>query len=138
MYLSSAEENHDNDLSGYHWSYPGFNNWWLFWTVKRLMVSFFLFFLKLFQYIKDCIMIKIVLKGRKQSDAYLGTIHRHCWSAQMMMKKIIINSASTVAFISLPLQLMKATVLAEISILYSFSSSSVHSSDVYEQQSSRH
>ena len=34
--------------------------------------------------------------------------------------------------VNLPLQLMKATVLAESSILYSFSSSSVHSSDVYE------
>ena len=34
--------------------------------------------------------------------------------------------------VSLPLQLMKATVLVESSILYSFSSSSVHSSDVYE------
>ena len=32
-------------------------------------------------------MIKIRLKGRKQSDTYLATIRRHCWSAQMMMKK---------------------------------------------------
>ena len=39
--------------------------------------------------------------------------------------------------VSLPLQLMKATVLAGSSILYSFSSSSVHSSDVYEQQPGR-
>ena len=59
-------------------------------------------------------MIKIMLKGRKQSDTYLATIRRHHWSAQMTMKKNQMElSASTVTFISPPLQLMKATVLAE-------------------------
>ena len=49
-------------------------------------------------------MIKIILQGRKKSDAYLATDRRHRWSAQvtMKMKKIIKMelSASTVAFIS--------------------------------------
>ena len=64
-------------------------------------------------------MIKIMLQGRKQSDTYLTTIRRQCWRG------------------SLPLQLMKATVRAEISILYYSSSSSIHSSDVYKQQPGR-
>ena len=34
-------------------------------------------------------MIKIMLKGRKQSDTYLAIIRRHRWSAQMTMKKNI-------------------------------------------------
>ena len=41
-------------------------------------------------------------------------------------------AAAANASVSLPLQLMKVTVLAESSNLLSFSSSSVHSSDVYE------
>ena len=63
-----------------------------------------------------------MLKRRKESDTYLATIRRHRWSRQITMKidKILELLASTVAFISfLPLQLMKATVLAESSnILY--------------------
>ena len=52
----------------------------------------------------------------------MAFIRRHRWSAQMMMKKDnkLELSASTVAFISLPLQLIKATVLAESSYLLSF------------------
>ena len=43
-----------------------------------------------------------MLKGRKKSDTYMATIRRHCWSAQMTMKKDnkLELSASTVAFIS--------------------------------------
>ena len=46
--------------------------------------------------------IKIMLKGRKYSDIYLTTVSRHCWSAQMTMKKDnkLELSANTVAFIS--------------------------------------
>ena len=60
------------------------------------------------------------------SGTYLATIRRHRWSAQMTIKKDnkLVLSASTVAFISLrgrlPLQLMKATILAESSNLLSF------------------
>ena len=42
-----------------------------------------------------------MLKGGKQSDTYLATICRHCWSAQMPIKKDnkLELSASTVVFI---------------------------------------
>ena len=33
------------------------------------------------------IMIKNMLERRKESDSYLATCRRHCWSAQMTMKK---------------------------------------------------
>ena len=47
-------------------------------------------------------MIKNMLKGRKESDTYLATFHRHCWSAQMTMKKdnLFELPAITVPFIS--------------------------------------
>ena len=32
------------------------------------------------------IMIKNMLKRRKESDTYLATVIRYCWSAQMTMK----------------------------------------------------
>ena len=57
-----------------------------------------------------------ILTKRKESNAYLATVSRHRWSRQIRMKidKMQQLSASTVVFISsLPLQLMKATVLAE-------------------------
>ena len=72
-------------------------------------------------------MIKDMLKGRKKSDTHLATIRRHRWSAQVTMKKD--NKLELSA--SLPVQLMKATVLLKAPI-YLVSSSSVHSSDVYE------
>ena len=75
-----------------------------------------------------------MLKGRKWSNTYLATIARHHWSVQMMMMMMkkdnkLELSDSTVAFIScrsvlaasantlvsLLLQLMKTTVLAESS-----------------------
>ena len=51
-------------------------------------------------------MIKNMLTRRKESDTYLATVSRHCWSRQIMMK---IDKLLK----SLSLQLMKATVLAE-------------------------
>jgi hypothetical protein len=55
-------------------------------------------------------MVKNMLKGRKESNTYL-TDCRHHWSRQIKMKvdKLSELSASTVALISLPLQLMKAS-----------------------------
>ena len=44
-------------------------------------------------------MIKNILTRRKESDTYLATVGRHRWSRQIA--------------ITFPLQLMKATVLAE-------------------------
>ena len=43
-----------------------------------------------------------MLKRRKESDTYLDTFRRHCWSAQMTMEKDNLweLSASIVAFIS--------------------------------------
>ena len=43
-----------------------------------------------------------MLKRRKERNTYLTTFCRHCWSAQMTMKKdnLLELSASTVAFIS--------------------------------------
>jgi hypothetical protein len=40
-----------------------------------------------------------MLKRRKESDTNLATFCRHCWSAQMMMKKdnLLELSATTVA-----------------------------------------
>jgi hypothetical protein len=68
-------------------------------------------------------MIKNMLERRKENDTYLVTFHRHHWRAQMMIEKdnLLELSVSTVALISLlPLQLMKATVLAERSNKLSF------------------
>ena len=48
-------------------------------------------------------MIKNILIRRKESDTYLATVSRHRWSLQTTMKndEILQLSASTVAFISL-------------------------------------
>jgi hypothetical protein len=50
-----------------------------------------------------------MLKRRKESDTYLTTVCRHCWSIQITMKvdKLLELSASTVV--------IKATLLAESS-----------------------
>ena len=32
-------------------------------------------------------MIKNILIGRKESDTYLATVRRHCWSLQVAMKE---------------------------------------------------
>jgi hypothetical protein len=72
-----------------------------------------------FLYVTICHLLKV----RKESDTYLTTVCRHHWSRQMMMKVDKL----------LPLQLMKATVLAEAPVIFLLSSSSVCSSDVYRQ-----
>jgi hypothetical protein len=43
-----------------------------------------------------------MLKRRKESDTYLATFRRHCWSAQKALKKdnLLELSANNVAFIS--------------------------------------
>ena len=61
--------------------------------------------------------IKNILIRRKESDTYLATVSRHRWS--------------------LLLQLMKATVLAEIYTFYLLSSRPALSSDVYWQYPGR-
>jgi hypothetical protein len=48
------------------------------------------------------LLIKNLLKRRKESDTYLTTVCRHRWSRQITMKvdKLLKLSANTVAFIS--------------------------------------
>ena len=78
-----------------------------------------------------------MLTRRKESDPYLATVSRHRWSVQIAMKVDKICSfqsalrPSSAEEVSLPLELMKATVRAEIYIFYPLSSRSAHSSDVY-------
>ena len=62
------------------------------------------------------VMIKNILTRRKESDTYLATVSRH-------------RKSSHIA--DLPLQLMKAIVLAESYTFYLISSPSANSNDVY-------
>ena len=60
-----------------------------------------------------------MLTRRKESDPYLATVSRHRWSVQIAMKVDKICSfqsalrPSSAEEVSLPLELMKATVLTE-------------------------
>jgi hypothetical protein len=54
------------------------------------------------QILYNKIQMKNMLTRRKESDTYLATVRRHRWSKQITTK-----------IDNLPLQLMKATVLAE-------------------------
>ena len=75
----------------------------------------------------------------EECDTYLTHISRHCWSGELSEKiKYIELSANTVTSISCScLQLMKATVLAESCIYFTFSLSYLRSSDVYRHESAR-
>jgi len=66
-------------------------------------------------------MKKKMLTRRKESDTYLVTVSRHCWSRQIMIKidKIVAFSQHC-GFHQFFLELMTATVLAEITILSIF------------------
>ena len=66
-----------------------------------------------------------MLKRRKVCDTYLTHACRHCWSSEPSEKiKYIVFSANNVA-------VMKATVLAESSIYFTFLLGSLCPSDVY-------
>ena len=77
-----------------------------------------------------------MLKRREECDIYLTHIRRHHWEPGEKIKYKIDLLTNTVAFIicrwPLNLQMMKATILAESSILYFiFSTGSHHFSVVY-------
>ena len=100
-----------------------------------------------------------MLTRRKESETYLATVSRHRWSPQIAMKvdKVCslqpalrpssgppppLLSVSPLAApanteVSLPLQLMKATVPAVSYTLYPLSSRSAYSGDVFCQQPGR-
>ena len=92
------------------------------------------------QYVPQSLVIRNILKWRKEHDTYLTHICKHRWSRQIMMKVDTFPelSASTVAFISCRGRVRwRLQCWLKAATIYLFSSWYVYFSDVYWQKLGR-